>query len=159
MIGLFITTAAIIIVTNVWTAVLQIDGSSMNPLLQADEIVLVVRTDNPARNDIIAFYHNNKLHIKRVIALAGDLVDIDENGVVSINGETLEEPYVSELSRGNCDIEVPFMVPSGEVFVLGDNRPSSLDSRYSQFGTVNRDQIIGKVKLSLWPLSKMGSVK
>jgi len=148
----------IVLATNLWLAVQQINGSSMNPLLQMDEIVVAVRGSNPERNDVIAFNHNQKLHVKRVIAVAGDWVEIDANGIVSVNGSKPTEPYVSELSLGNCDLTFPYQVPAGTVFVLGDNRPLSLDSRDSKFGPVDREQIIGILKFGIWPLSKIGRV-
>jgi len=156
---IIITAAAIItLITNFWLAVLQIDGSSMNPTLQMDEIVLAVRTDNSVKNDIIVFTNNNKTYVKRVIAVSGDLVEINHEGIVSVNGEVLDESYVTEKSLGTCDIEFPFIVPTGTVFVLGDNRAASVDSRDSKFSTVNREQIIGKVVFSIWPPSEIGSV-
>ncbi|MCL2487850.1 MAG: signal peptidase I [Oscillospiraceae bacterium] len=158
LIGLITITALVLVITNLWLAVLQIEGSSMNPLLQRDEIVIAVRNDNPEKNDIIAFYFNNKLHIKRVIATAGEWVDIDSDGVVSVNGKILDEPYVAEPSLGNCDIDFPFFIPTGTVFVMGDNRPVSLDSRDNHFGPITRDQIVGKIKYSIWPLSQFGSI-
>ena len=157
--GLAFVTAVIIIITNLWLAVLQIDGSSMNPQLKMDEIVIAVRYDNPVRNDIIAFTHDDKTYIKRVIAVAGEIVNINGDGVVSVNGKALDESYVTQLSLGNCDIKFPYQVPAESVFVLGDNRPSSMDSRDSRIGPVSREQIIGKVKFSVWPLSQIGSVK
>ena len=156
LICLTIATAVIIIITNFWVTVLQIDGSSMNPLLKMDQIVIAVKTNEPAKNDVIVFYQNNKLHIKRVIAVQGDWVNIDENGIVSVNGTPLKEPYVSEHSLGVCDIELPFMVQSGTVFVMGDNRPVSIDSRSSEFGSVGKEQILGRVSLRLRPLSRIG---
>jgi len=150
--------AVIIVVTNMWIAVLQIDGTSMNPLLQMNEIVVAMRDSNPSENDIIAFYHDNTLHIKRVIALAGDTVNIDAEGHVSVNGKLLDEPYVTQPSLGPCDIALPFTVPSGTVFVMGDNRPVSKDSRESGFGVVGKNQIIGIVKFNVWPLTHFGSV-
>ena len=156
--GFILAAAAAVIITNFWVHVFQIDGSSMNPLLQMDEIVLVVDHDSPDKNDIIAFYYNNKLYIKRVIATGGDRVDISNDGVVSVNGNELDEPYVTELKLGHCDIEFPFSVPSGTVFVLGDNRPASMDSRDSRLEPINREQIVGKVKFRVWPLSRTGSI-
>jgi len=155
----FLTVAAIIVlVTNLWATVLQVDGSSMNPLLHTGDIVLAVKGDHPAKNDVIAFYLNNKLQIKRVIAAAGDTVSIDGDGVVIVNGGKLNEPYVAGLSLGACDTEFPFQVPAGTFFVLGDNRAASMDSRDSQFGPVPKEQIIGKVIFSLWPLRGAGKV-
>ncbi|MCL2487291.1 MAG: signal peptidase I [Oscillospiraceae bacterium] len=156
---LLIAIAVIILVANLWLTVLQVDGSSMHPLLEMNEIVLAVKTDDPVQNDIIAFYHENKLYVKRVIATADDWVNINGDGIVSINGNILDEPYVAEPSIGTCDINFPFLVPPGTVFVLGDNRPVSLDSRRAGFGPVNKDRIDGRVIFRIWPLSKFGSVK
>jgi len=152
--GLAAVVAAIIIATNLWVAVLQIDGSSMNPFLRMDEIVLAVRTDKPAKNDVVAFYINNKIYIKRVIAAGGDAVDMTQDGTVTVNGTILKEPYVAELCLGSCDIDFPVQVPPGTFFVLGDNRPASLDSRDSAFGTVGRERIIGKIVCRIWPLRR-----
>ena len=156
--GVLVTAAIIVLITNMWVTVLQIEGSSMRPLLEMDDIVFAVRDDNPERNDIIAFNHNNKLHVKRVIAVAGDRVSMDESGVVSVNGKALEEPYVDELSAGACDVEFPFHVPAGTVFVMGDNRSQSMDSRDSRFGVISKDQIIGRIVLRVWPLGKLGAL-
>jgi len=156
--GMLAAAAAVVLVTNLWLSVLQVDGSSMNPLLQRDEIVLTVNTSNPAKNDVIAFYHGSKIYIKRVIATGGDTVDIAQDGRVTVNGMALDEPYVSELSLGSGDVAFPFQVPTGTVFVLGDDRPASIDSRSSQIGTIDRARIIGRVTWRLWPLSRTGRV-
>ena len=153
-----VSAAVIVLITNIWVTVLQIEGSSMAPLLEMNDIVLTVMESNPERNDIVAFNHNNKLHVKRVIAVAGDRVSIDENGVVSVNGRELNEPYISQLSLGTCDLEFPFSVPAGTVFVLGDNRPQSMDSRDSTFGVIGKDQIIGRVTIRVWPLARFGEL-
>lgn len=159
LIGLVAAAAAIIITTNLWVAVLRVDGTSMNPLLHMDEIILTVRDDSPAKNDVIVFTNNNKVYIKRVIAMGGQRVDIREDGTVSVNGTALNEPYVAEPSLGNRDIDFPFLVPPETVFVLGDNRPTALDSRDSRFGTVSREQIIGRVIFRIWPLPRIGTVR
>jgi len=155
---LVVAAAIILVVTNLWVTVLQIDGSSMNPLLKMDEIILALKTDNPSQNDVIVFSRNEKIYVKRVIAMAGDWVNIDDDGIVTVNGTILEEPYVSELSVGVCDINFPYQVPAGSVFVMGDNRPLSKDSRDSQFGSVSREQIAGKVVMRAWPPSRIGFV-
>ncbi|MCL2654246.1 MAG: signal peptidase I [Coriobacteriia bacterium] len=156
LVGLLVAVAAIIIVTNLWLAVLQVDGSSMNPRLQMDDIVLAVRTDQPAKNDVIAFYNNNRIYVKRVIALGGDTVSIGADGTVSVNGRALSEPYVTAHSLGDSDLVYPYQVPSGTVFVLGDNRPTAIDSRNSTFGTISKDKIIGRIVFRLWPFMRIG---
>ena len=154
----FIAAAAVIVLlTNLWLSVLQIDGTGMAPQLQPGDIALAVKTDSPARKTVIAFYYNNKLHVKRVIGIAGDLVDINGEGVVSVNGSTLGEPYVTELSLGDCEIKLPYRVPSGTVFVLGDNRPVSEDSR-GRMGPIDKEMIVGKAVFKLWPLSRLGRI-
>lgn len=158
LVSLVTTAAAIILVTNLWISVLQVEGSSMNPTLKINDIVLAVTGANPVKGDVIAFHHNNKLHIKRVVAVAGDEVGIDGEGVVTVNGKRLNEPYAAELSLGSCDIIFPFQVPAGTVFVLGDNRPVSLDSRDSRFGPVDRERIVGKVVFRAWPLRGLGKI-
>jgi len=158
LVSIVAVAAIIIVVTNLWLAVLQIDGTSMSPQLSMDEVVVAIRDNNPQRSDIIAFSHDNKVYIKRVIALAGSWVDINDEGIVSVNGARLDEPYVAKPDMGTCDLTFPHQVPAGTVFVMGDNRASSMDSRDSRIGEVSREQIIGKVKLSVWPLSRFGMV-
>ena len=157
--NLVVAAAVIIIITNLWVTVLQIDGSSMNPLLHDEEIVLAIECDVPKRSDVIAFNQNNKLFIKRVIATEGESVVIDSEGVVSVNGDIVDEPYVTGLGLGNNDITFPYTIPQGAVFVLGDNREISSDSRDSKFGLVDVDQIVGKVAFTVWPLSQVGEVQ
>ena len=156
--SLVVVAAAIVLVTNLWLAVLTVDGTSMSPLLEMNEIVLVVRKGEPARNDVIAFTHSDKIYIKRVIGAGGDQVEIREDGIVAVNGRTLNEPYAAELCRGNCDIEFPYQAPAETFFVMGDNRSASMDSRDSRFGPVSREQIVGRVTFRLWPLSRIGRV-
>ena len=156
--GLLAVAAAIALITNLWVTVLQIDGSSMNPLLLLDEIVLTLKTDSPAKNDVIAFYHNNKLLIKRVIAAAGDRVDINADGIVSVNERVLDEPYVAEPCLGGRTMDFPLLVPEGMFFVLGDNRPVSTDSRDSRFGLVDKERIAGRVAFRVWPPRRIGKI-
>jgi len=143
--------SVIIIATNLWVSVLLIEGTSMNPLLREGEIVLTTRDGRFERGDVIVFMHHNRLHVKRAIAIGGDTVDIGPDGSVAVNGVTLQEPYVNEAHPGSGDIELPYQVPTGTVFVLGDNRPSSADSRDSVFGTIAKEQVIGKLLFRLWP--------
>lgn len=152
-----ITVAAIaVLVATLWLPVLQIYGASMNPTLQDGQIVFSVKANDWEQGDIIAFYYNNKILIKRVIAGPGDLVNITEEGVVYVNDRMLEEPYAAELSLGSADITFPYQVPDSSFFVLGDNRSTSVDSRHTAVGCVTEDQIVGKVVFRIWPLSEIG---
>lgn len=157
-ISLIVAVAVVIIVTNVLTPVLQVNGSSMNPLLRANDIVLTVKTSTYAKNDVIAFDLNNTIYIKRVIALGGDTVDIGQDGTVLVNGKALNEPYATGKTLGERTIEFPYQVPTDTLFVLGDNRGITQDSRDSAFGTVKRGQIIGKVIFRLWPPLSIRSI-
>lgn len=155
-----ITVAAIaVLVATLWLPVLQIHGSSMTPTLQNGEIVCAAKTENMEAGDIVAFYYNNKILIKRVICGSGDWIDMEEDGTVSVNGVVLEEPYVTEKALGMCDIELPYQVPDGKVFVMGDHRTTSVDSRNTAVGCVAQEQIVGKIIFRIWPLADFGTVK
>ena len=125
----------------------------MNPTLQDKDIILLVKTGDMKTGDLCGFYWQNKLLLKRVIGLPGDVITLDEDGVVTVNGQTLDEPYVDELALGECDIKFPYQVPENRYFVLGDHRATSIDSRSSVIGSVEKSQIVGKVFLRVWPLS------
>jgi len=158
VISLIAAAAIILVATNLWVTLLQVDGSSMNPLLRMNDVVFAIRTNNLAKDDVAAFYNNNTIYIKRVIATGGDTVNIDQDGTVTVNGQALSEPYVSEKSLGDCNIEFPFQVPSGTYFVLGDNRPTAIDSRDASFGTIAKSKMIGKVIFRLWPFAQIGGI-
>ena len=117
-----------------------------------------VKTERFKTGDIIAFYYNNKILVKRVIAQEGEWVNIDKDGNVSVNGILLDEPYLLEKSLGECTIKLPYQVPDGKTFVMGDDRPVSLDSRTSVIGSVSKEQVLGKIVFRLWPLSGVGKV-
>ena len=154
-----ITVAAIaVLVATLWLPVLQIYGNSMTPTLQDGEILFTVKTADFTEGDIIAFYYNNKILVKRVVASAGDWVDIDEFGNIYINDKLLEEPYVTDKAYGDCNIQLPYQVPDGKVFVLGDHRSTSVDSRNTAVGCVAQEQIVGKIIFRIWPLPKIGPV-
>lgn len=150
---LIIVLAALIgiVISFVWMPVLRISGDSMSPTLTDGEIVVAYADEAVERGDIIAFYYNNKLLVKRVIAVGGDEINIDLLGNVTVNGERLEENYVSNRARGECDVDMPYRVPNGFVFVMGDRRSDSLDSRSSAIGCVAKEQILGRVVAQIWP--------
>lgn len=135
---------------------LQIYGSSMTPTLQDGEIVFSVKTTNMDQGDIVAFYYNNKILVKRVIAGPGDWVDIAQDGNVSVNGTPMEEPYLEEKAFGDADIELPYQVPDGRIFVMGDHRATSVDSRHTAVGCVAEEQIVGKIAFRVWPMDRLG---
>lgn len=156
---LIVVAAVAILVATLWLPFLRIYGTSMTPTLQDGEIICCVKTSNFETGDIIAFYYNNKILVKRVIGQPGDWIDIKEDGTVYINQVELDEPYLVEKAFGECDLELPYQVPEGRVFVLGDHRSTSADSRSSAVGCVAQEQIVGKILVRLWPLNRIGTVK
>ena len=156
--ALVVVAAFAILAATLWFPVLEIYGMSMTPTLSESEIVVSVKSENVDRGQLIAFYFGNKILVKRCIALPGDVVVITDDGLVSVNGEQLDEPYVSELSLGECDLEFPYTVPQERYFLLGDHRETSIDSRSSVIGCVSLDQIVGKVFFRLWPLNRLGTI-
>lgn len=156
---LVVVAATAVLISNLLLPILRIYGSSMTPTLVNGNIVAAVRNGTYQRGDIIAFYYNNKILVKRVIGMPGEWVDMDENGNVTIDGEPLEEPYLTEKTLGECDIELPYQVPEGRYFVMGDHRSVSSDSRSSQVGCVSEEQIVGKLLFRLWPLDEIGPIE
>ena len=152
---LTIVAAVSVLIATLVLPVLQIEGTSMEPTLVNGDIVLLTKTTNFSRGELCGFSWNNKLLIKRVIGIPGDWIEIDTDGTVYLNGEKLEEPYAEQLSMGECDLEFPFQVPQEQYFVLGDMRESSIDSRNTLIGCVEKDQILGKVFFRVWPMKTM----
>lgn len=150
--------AAAVLIATLLLPVFRIYGSSMTPTLEEGNIVISVRGGEYRQGDIISFYYNNKILVKRVIALPGDWVDIDDAGNVYVNDELLDEPYVQDKALGECDIELPYQVPEGRLFVCGDHRSTSVDSRSSTVGCVAEEQIAGKIVYRIWPLTDVGPV-
>ena len=155
---LLVVAAVAVLITTLFLPILQISGDSMSPTLEHDEIVVLLKTKKFERGDLIGFYYQGKILLKRVIALPEDEVAIDADGNVYVNGELLEEPYVTEKGLGDCDLEFPYKVPGTSYFVLGDRRSNSVDSRNSVVGAISRDDIIGKVFIRVWPLPEFGFV-
>ena len=139
--------------------VFRISGATMYPTLNEKDIVIAIKASKFKQGEIIAFYHGNKILVKRVIACAGSFVNIDKNGVVFVDNKKIEEDYVSNLSLGDGNIVYPYQVPESTLFVLGDNREFSLDSRNSEIGTVSEKDIVGKVILRVWPVSEIKILK
>lgn len=157
--ALAVAAALAVLVATLWLPVLRIYGSSMWPTLTDGQIVLSVKTRSFAPGDVTAFYHGNKLLIKRYIAGPSDWVDIDDSGNVTVNSEPLEEPYLAEKAFGQTNISLPYQVPEGRCFVMGDNRDASVDSRNTAVGPIAMDQVVGKVFFRIWPLREFGVVK
>lgn len=158
-IGVLAVVAAIaIIASTFFISVLQIRGNSMEPTFTDGQVVVATHTNNFSQGDVAAFYYNNKILLKRVVGFPGDWVDITRDGAVFINGELLQEDYLTAHDLGKVDIEFPYQVPEGRYFVLGDNRAVSVDSRSNAIGTVSDDQLIGKAVFRAWPVQDFGLV-
>ena len=155
---LLVVASIAVLITTLFLPILQISGDSMSPTLEHDEIVVLLKTKKFERGDLIGFYYQGKILLKRVIALPEDEVVIDADGNVYVNGELLEEPYVTGKELGDCDLEFPYKVPGTSYFVLGDRRSNSVDSRNSVVGAISEDDIIGKVFIRVWPFSKIDLV-
>lgn len=150
--------AAAVLVATLLLPVLRIYGTSMTPTLDNGQIVVSVKSGELEPGDVVAFYYNNKILIKRVICGSGDWVDIQRDGTVLVNGQVLDEPYLTEKALGTCDIELPYQVPDGRVFVMGDHRETSVDSRSTSVGCVAQEQIVGRIFFRVWPLNEFGFV-
>jgi len=155
---LAVVAAVAVLVATLWMPVLQITGMSMSPTMEDGQIVLCIKSSEFDTGEPVAFYYNNKILVKRIIASAGSWVDIDEQGNVYVDGHLLEEPYLREKAFGECNIELPYQVPDGKVFVMGDDRAVSLDSRTTAVGCVSSEQLLGQVKFRIWPFAAFGPI-
>lgn len=156
--SLITVAATAVLVAVLFLPVLQIYGASMSPTLYEGNIVLSVKGSEMKTGDVIAFYYNNNILVKRVIGNSGDWIDIKNDGTVLVNGDLIEEPYIQDKAFGECDIRLPYQVPDKRIFVLGDHRSVSVDSRSTTVGCVAEEQIVGKIVFRIWPLSEFGVV-
>ena len=155
--GTVVVVAALaVLVAVIFLPVLRVTGTSMQPGFQPGDILLIYKTDRYQEGDICAFYYNNKLILKRIIGMEGDRIEMDEEGHVTVNGVTLDEiEYISEYALGQCDIDFPYTVPAGTVFVMGDNRDNSVDSRATNFGCIPKEELVGKVLARVYPFNSL----
>ena len=155
---LIVVGAVTVLIAVLLLPILWIYGQSMNSTLSSGELVVSIKGASFKTGDIVAFYYNNNILVKRVIANSGDWVDIDLEGNVYVNQKKIDEPYLDEKAFGEPTIDFPYQVPDERVFVLGDNRAVSIDSRHTSIGCVTSEQIVGKIVFRVWPLSKLGPV-
>lgn len=157
---LIVVAALSVLVATLFLPVLQIYGTSMTPTVTAGDIVVSIKGSEFKQGDLVSFYYQNTVLVKRVIATSGDWVDIDEDGNVYVNGERLDEPYLEEGAKayGTVTIDLPYQVGEGRIFVMGDHRATSIDSRTEEIGDVAEEYIIGKIVFRIWPLSEIGSL-
>ena len=158
MYSLIVVAAVAVLIATLALPVLQISGSSMEPTLNDEEIVVLIKTTNLKRGELCCFSYQNKFLIKRVIGLPGDKVNVDENGSVYVNNALLDEPYVTDKALGECDVTFPSYVTDNHYFVLGDHRSTSIDSRSSVIGLVSEEYIVGKIFFRVWPLESLSLV-
>ena len=157
--GLVAVAAVAVLVATLLLPILRIYGSSMTPTLEEGQIVVSIKGSDFEQGDIIAFYYEGKILIKRVIATAGSWVDIDDEGNVYVDGVLLSEPYITEKALGECDIELPYQVPDDRIFVMGDHRATSVDSRSSTIGCIAEEEIVGRIVFRIWPLEDFGVIE
>lgn len=156
--SLVVVAAVAVLVAVLLLPILRIYGKSMHGTLDSGDIVVSVKGSAFETGDVIAFYYNNNILVKRVIANPGDWVDMDKDGNVYVNNNLIDEPYLSEKAYGETNIELPYQVPEGKVFVMGDNRSVSIDSRNTSIGCVSEEQIVGKIVFRVWPFMQFGAV-
>ena len=149
---LAVIAAVAVLVSTLFLPVIQVSGNSMEPTLSDGDVLVLLKSKHYERSQLCCISWQNKMLLKRVIGLPGDVVSIDTQGNVSVNGVLLDEPYVSDKTLGECDVTFPCQVPEGKVFVLGDHRSTAIDSRSSEIGCVDQDQIVGFVLFQVWPI-------
>ena len=157
--ALIVVAAGAVLVAVLFMPVLRIYGNSMTPTLSEGEIVVSVKGTSFTTGDVVGVYFGSKLLIKRVIATEGQWVDIDNEGNVTVDGKPLDEPYVTEKAYGETNIDLPYQVPADAIFVMGDHRATSIDSRNSTVGCVDEDNVVGRIVFRIWPLKQIGAIE
>lgn len=153
---LIVVAAMAVLAATIWLPVLEIYGNSMTPTLNEGDIVVSLKSTDLTQGDLAAFYVGNKVLVKRYIAGPGQWVDIDEDGNIYVDGEYVEEPYISQKALGDCNIRLPYQVPENRYFFMGDHRDTSVDSRNTAVGVISDEQIVGKIVFRVWPLDRLG---
>ena len=156
---LLVVAAVVVIISVLFLPIIHISGASMSDTLEDGDLVVAINNHKFQTGDVVGFNFNNEVLIKRVIATAGDWVDLDVAGNVYVNGRLLDEPYVTEKSIGECNIILPYQVPDGKCFVLGDHRATSIDSRNRSVGCIPDSKVVGRLLLRIWPLEAFGRVE
>ncbi len=156
--SLIVVASIAVLISLLFLPVLRVTGSSMSPTLQNDELVVCRKYGDYERGDVVAFYANNKILLKRVIGVSGDVIDIGEDGTVYVNSRPIKEPYLEKKALGECDIELPYQVPDNRIFVMGDHRATSIDSRSTTIGCIADESVVGSVVLRVWPFEVFGTL-
>ena len=156
---LIVVSAVAVLVAVLFFPVLRVYGNSMTPTLNEGEIVISIKGADIDHGDVVGVYFGSKLLIKRCIALEHEWVNIDEDGNVYVEGELIDEPYLTEKAFGECNLKLPYQVPDGSIFVMGDHRETSIDSRNTSVGCIDTENVVGKIVFRVWPLSEFGFLR
>ena len=155
---LIVVSAVAVLVAVLLLPVLRIYGTSMTPTLNEGDIVVSIKGAKVERGDVVGVYYGSKLLIKRCIAVEREWVNLDKDGNVYVNGTLLDEPYLTEKALGECNIELPYQVPDGCIFVMGDHRETSVDSRNTSVGCISLEDAVGRIVFRVWPFDSFGSL-
>lgn len=158
-ITLIVVAAITVLIATIWLPVMQVHGRSMEPVLHDGEILVALRGERfIRRGDIIAFYYNDQVLLKRAIGFPGEKINIDDDGNIYVDGKLLDEPYIEKKAKGNCDVELPVTVGENSLFVLGDKRAVSIDSRSQDMGMIFGERTIGKIVFRVWGFDVLGPI-